>query len=197
MQVKAEKGIQVMSTIVQRRAPLIFTALAASCLIAACGSASSSSSTTRSSSAAASTSATANGARGNLSAFRNCLKQHGVTLPTRRPGSRPPAGTGGGFFGGGAGGGGFAARNPKLAAAVRACGGFRGGRRLRLSHAAIANYVACVRQHGYHLPNPNFSGKGPVFPAGIRTNPTFHAASRACQNLLIAPRTGTAITARS
>ncbi len=90
--------------------------------------------------------------------------------------------------GGGPGaGGGFLASNPKAAAAFRACGGGRfrgGGRRFQLSHAAITSYVACVRQHGYNLPNPNFSGKGPVFPAGIRTNPKFLAASRSCQTLL-------------
>ena len=94
-----------------------------------------------------------------------------------------------GFFGGG----GFA-NNPKLRAAFQACGakfGFgAGGRgfRGRLSHTAITKYVTCVRQHGYNLPSPNFSGKGPVFPAKIRTNPKFQAASRACQSLLAPPR---------
>jgi hypothetical protein len=96
-----------------------------------------------------------------------------------------------GFFGGG---GGFAA-NPKLRAAFQACGarfgfgaGARGGFRARLSHTAITKYVACVRQHGYNLPNPNFSGKGPVFPANIRSNAKFQAASRACQSILAPPR---------
>lgn len=90
-----------------------------------------------------------------------------------------------GFFGGG----GFAA-NPKLQAAFQACGarsGFGaggGGSRRRLSRTAITKYVACVRQHGYNLPNPNFSGTGPVFPANIRGNAKFQAASRACQSLL-------------
>jgi len=93
-----------------------------------------------------------------------------------------------GFFGGR----GFAA-NPKLRAAFQACGarfGVGGGGRFRgrLSRTAITKYVACVRQHGYNLPNPNFSGKGPVFPANIRTNAKFQAASRACQSLLLPPR---------
>ena len=91
------------------------------------------------------------------------------------------------------GGRGFAT-NPKLRAAFQACGaqfGFGGGRfRGRLSRTAITKYVTCVRQHGYDLPNPNFSGKGPVFPANIRTNAKFQAASRACQSLLV-PRRGT------
>ena len=48
--------------------------------------------------------------------------------------------------------------------------------------------MTCVRQHGYNLPNPNFSGKGPVFPANIQNNAKFQAASRACQSLLVPPR---------
>jgi hypothetical protein len=46
-----------------------------------------------------------------------------------------------------------------------------------------------VRQHGYpEMPNPNFSGKGSVFPANIRTNPKFQAASRSCQSILVPAR---------
>jgi hypothetical protein len=41
------------------------------------------------------------------------------------------------------------------------------------------------------MPAPNFSGKGAVFPANIRSNAKFQAASRACQNLLVPPRGGT------
>jgi hypothetical protein len=94
-----------------------------------------------------------------------------------------------GFFGSG----GFA-NNPKLRAAFQACGakfgfGARGrGFRGRLSHTAITKYVTCVRQHGYNLPNPNFSGKGPVFPANIQNNAKFQAASKACQSLLVPAR---------
>jgi hypothetical protein len=97
-----------------------------------------------------------------------------------------------GFFGGG----GFAA-NPKLRAAFQACGarfGFGGGRRFQISRSAITKYVTCVRQHGYNLPNPNFSGKGPVFPSNIRKNAKFQAASRACQSLLASPRPSGAST---
>jgi hypothetical protein len=175
-------------------------------LIAACGSASSSNNTTTSST----TSAAAGGAGGAPNAARRaalaaCLKQHGVTLPARPPGGSggPPPGSSGstgtngtgttprrGFFGGG---GGFAA-NPKLRAALQACGGrfgFGGGQRFRPSRAVITQYVTCVRQHGYNLPSPNLSGKGPVFPSNIRGNAKFQSASRACQNLLAPPRGGT------
>jgi hypothetical protein len=136
-----------------------------------------------------------------------------VTLPPRPQGAPPGGGTGTtgtgttgrapgrGLFGGG---GGFA-NNPKLRAAFQACGarfGFHGGQgfRGRLSRTNITKYVTCVRQHGYNLPNPNFSGKGPIFPANIRNNAEFQAASRACQSLLVPPRstgsgTGTGTTA--
>jgi hypothetical protein len=94
-----------------------------------------------------------------------------------------------GFFGGGGN------ISPKMRAAFQACGakfffgcGARGGFRGRLSHTAITKYVTCVRQHGYNLPNPNFSGKGPIFPANIQSNAKFQAASKACQSLLIPAR---------
>jgi hypothetical protein len=198
--------------------------------LAACGSASSSSSTTSSTtaSASASGSGSSSGAAGGgaNSARRaqlvSCLKAHGVTLPSRPPGGgAPPAGGGSGsgtgttgtgtgttprrgfFFGGGG------ARNisPKMQAAFKACGaqfGFRGGAGRgfggRISHTAITNFVTCVKQHGYNLPAPNFSGKGPIFPRNIETNAKFQAAAKSCQHLLIPPRpsggsgTGTSTT---
>jgi hypothetical protein len=191
--------------------------LALGVLIGACGSASSSSSTSTASTAANGGTGTASaggGAAGanpaRRAALTACLKQHGVTLPSR-PAGAPPGGSGTGTGGGGTGtgtgtngtgttpgrrfffgGGGFAA-NPKVRSALQACGakfGFRGGAgaRARLSHTVITKFVTCVRQHGYNLPNPNFSGKGPIFPASIQTNPKFQAASRACQNLLVPTR---------
>jgi len=44
--------------------------------------------------------------------------------------------------------------------------------------------MTCVRQHGYSLPKPNFSGKGAVFPASVQSNPKFKSANRTCQSLL-------------
>lgn len=191
-------------------------------LIAACGSASSRSGSAGATSSTSTTASAAGGAPSSSqrTALSACLKQHGVTLPSRPAGAPPggapggaPPGSGGpngtgtgtngtgttprrGFFGGG---GGFA-NNPKLRAAFQACGakfGFRGGQgfRGRLSRTNITKYVTCVRQHGYNLPNPNFSGKGPIFPANIRNNAKFQAASRPCQSLLVPPRpTGTSTT---
>jgi hypothetical protein len=168
-------------------------AMALAAFVAACGSSSpSNSSTTTSASAGSKTSRTALAA---------CLKQHGVSLPTNgfRPGSGGPPTGGSGSSGpppGGApsgsgvpgGGGGFRS-NAKFQAALKACGanfpaggagGFRGRPGGTFSHTAIDKYVACVRNRGYDLPNPNFSGKGSIFPAKIRSNTKFQAASKAC-----------------
>jgi hypothetical protein len=194
-----------------RGALFITLTLALGCVIAACGSASSSSSTTSSSASSGSsgtTTTTAATGSARRTALAACLKRHGVTLPSRpagapsggAPGGAPGSGTGTGTTGSGTtprrgffGGGGGFANNPKLQAAFKACGanfGFRGGGNFagRLSHTAVTKYVTCVRQHGYNLPNPNFSGKGPIFPANIRTNQKFIAASKPCQSLLIPPR---------
>ena len=210
------KGKVLKRKLIQVRSGRIAVAvvtLAAGCLVAACGSASSSSPSTSSTTASASASGSsgssaAGGATGSARRAQlvACLKSHGVTLPSRPAGSGPPPGApgagGGGtgtstaprrnfFFGGGG------ARNisPKMQAAFKACGaqfGFRGGAgggfRGRLSRTNITKYVTCVRQHGYNLPNPNFSGKGPIFPANIQSNAKFQAASKACQNLLVPPR---------
>jgi hypothetical protein len=194
------------------RTAVAVVTLAAGCLIAACGSASSSGNSTSSTAASASSSRSSSAVGGATGSARRtqlvaCLKSHGVTLPSRRPGSGPPPGGGAGGGGTGTGTGtsttprrnfffGGGARNisPKMQAAFKACGaqfGFRGGAggfRGRLSHTAITKYVTCVRQHGYKLPNPNFSGKGPIFPANIQSNAKFQGASKACQNLLIPPR---------
>ena len=199
-----------------RRVAVALVTLVAGGALAACGSASSSSGTTSSTTASASASGSGSGTApggGPNSARRthlvSCLKAHGVTLPSRPPGSPPPGGgsaggsgtgttgtgtsttPGRGFFFGGGG-----ARNisPKTQAAFKACGadfGFRGragGFGGRISHTAINNFVTCVKQHGYKLPAPNFSGKGPIFPRNIETNAKFQAASKACQHLLIPAR---------
>ena len=204
-----------------RRALFTVAVIALGCLITACGSASSASSSGSASTTTTTASAAAGGGGTGPGSARRaalvaCLKQHGVTLPARPPGSGGGSSSGGGSGTGTTGtggtgttgtgttgtgttrrrgflfgGGGFAA-NPKMRAALQACGarfGF-GGRRFRgtIARTAITKYVTCVRQHGYNLPNPNFSGKGPVFPANIRSNAKFQAASRACQTLLVPPR---------
>jgi hypothetical protein len=166
-------------------------------LLAACGSSASSSSTSASARAAATTGTSRFAAdRAKLVA---CLKQHGVTSPSRpgrfRHQSTPGGGQSGsggppsgGFGGGGAFGGRFRA-NPKLQSAFKACAGdFPRGRfatRGTSRQTEVAKFVTCVRRHGYDLPKPNFSGTGPVFPSNIQPNPKFRAASRSCAKLLV------------
>ena len=191
-----------------RRVLVALLALAAGLGIAACGSSSNSSSTSNSASVSGGTSTNANFAA-RRTALVACLKAHGVTLPNGGrfgPGAGgPPPGGGTGtnptpgagrFLFGGGGGGGAArfANNPKLAAAFQACGGRVGGGRFRggagLGRTRITQFVACVRKNGFNLPTPNFSGNGPVFPANLRTNAKFLAASQACASILTAPRPG-------
>ena len=97
--------------------------------------------------------------------------------------------------------GGRFAGNSKDAAAFKACGadftgGFGGGGIARPSagfsassaadRAAVTKYVACVRSHGFDLPNPNLTGKGPVFSTTQvnRSSAKFIAANSACESLL-------------
>ena len=200
-----------------RRGAFVLGALVATLAIAACGS---SSTTSSGGSAAASASSTTSSGSGSGSGrggfFRNpaeraklvtCLKQHGVTLPSRPPGAGAPPGAGSssgsssgsattpgggggfggrrrGFFGGGAG------ANPKFQAALKACGvNFRGGAGFNPAarKAEVNKFVTCVAQHGYKLPKPNFSGNGPVFPRNIESNSKFQAASKACAGDLRPP----------
>ncbi|MGX6446822.1 hypothetical protein ACVU7I_01950, partial [Patulibacter sp. S7RM1-6] len=92
-----------------------------------------------------------------------------------------------------------AAERKKLQAALKACGGDRaggqraGGRGGRTPNVkdpsyqkAIRAYVACVRKKGFDLPDPDFSGKGPVFDSDEvdQTDATFRKASAACQSTL-------------
>jgi hypothetical protein len=125
---------------------------------------------------------------GRFAALRECLKKDGVTLPERKPGQR------GGFLGGGAAGG------PQLPAGVsraqfeadlKKCGGFGRGRipgqGTRFSGAAakqaLAKFAACMRANGVNVPEPNTSGKGPIFDTkGLdTTGATFRNAERKCR----------------
>jgi hypothetical protein len=170
----------------------------ASLLLAACGSSStSSSSTSTTAGASASTStpttpsttarAKAPGA-GRFTALRECLQKNGITLPKRTPGQQRPPGAGG--FLGGAGGG---TELPKgmtrtqYQAALKKCGAAAfAGRSGRASNPvfrqALAKFVACMRENGIKLPEPNTSGKGPVFnTSAVNTTGTkFKAAEAKC-----------------
>ncbi len=206
-----------MSVHLIRRGAFVLGAVLATVAIAACGSSSTTSSSGSAVASASSTTSSGSASGSGRASFRNpaeraklvaCLKQHGVTLPSRPPGAGGPPGSGpgsgsssgssttprgGGGFGGRRRGffGGGAGANPKFQAALKACGvNFRGGG-ARFNPAArkaeVNKFVACVAQHGYKLPKPNFSGSGPVFPRNIESNPKFQAASKACASDLRPP----------
>lgn len=95
----------------------------------------------------------------------------------------------------------------KLQKAMEKCGGQapganrRGGpagarQRPDVNSAAyrktINAYVTCVRKNGYDLPDPDFSGDGPIFdPKEVdQQDATFKKASKACQSTLQTPRSG-------
>ena len=82
------------------------------------------------------------------------------------------------------GGGGFAGGGGLARTGGSGAGGFNA--KSAADRQAVDKYVACVRQHGFDLPAPNFSGTGPVFStAKVDTHSAkFAAASKACQSLL-------------
>ena len=52
----------------------------------------------------------------------------------------------------------------------------------------VNEYVACVRENGYELGEPNFSGEGPVFEKAESESAEFKKASAQCQELLGGPQ---------
>jgi hypothetical protein len=171
----------------------------ASLALAACGGSSSGSSATKSSSTAASRSAStappgqAFGAlRKRFTALRECLRKEGITLPKRTPGQAPGKG-------GLLGGGGVSPLLPagvsraKYEAALKKCGGGFprggfGGPGGRFSSPvvkqALKRFAACMRTNGVDVPEPNTSGKGPIFNTkGVSTSSAkFTAAENACRS---------------
>lgn len=151
--------------------------------LCACGGGSSSSASNNSSST------TANAGPGGLQLTadqRSCVEGKDVTIPSPGAGGQPPSG---GPPAAGANGQDF----QNLQQALKDCGvslpnGPQGGGNFDPSavREQISQYVACVRQNGYDLPNPNTSGNGPVFDSSKvnQNDPKFKAASAKCQNLL-------------
>ena len=135
--------------------------------------------------------------RAAAQAYRTCLTQHGVTLPTRptQPpnataptGSGPATGNGGGF------GGGLRAviADPANKAAVDACrsllpeGGFGNGGNAGGRGQALQAYFSCLTDNGVTVPT-TVAGSPP--PSIDRTTPAFAAANAKCRVLL--PQRGT------
>lgn len=80
-----------------------------------------------------------------------------------------------------------------LMAACDVCDDFIGGR--PLGHGGedrtavddrLVNFAKCVRDNGYKLPDPDFSGtSGDIFPGLDRQNPDYQAAEQVCEDLLV------------
>jgi hypothetical protein len=148
------------------------------------------------SAANASSAAPSSASGGGLQAYRDCLSQHGVTLPARSRNqsngsnssdsgsdqSGAPRGNGNGGFNGQ-----FSlppgVDQATFNAAQQACanlrptgggGGARGG-------AAAAAYRSCLADHGVTVPSTSSGGP----PSSIdRNDPNFAAANQACRALL-------------
>lgn len=54
----------------------------------------------------------------------------------------------------------------------------------------VKEYVACVRENGYELAEPDFSGEGPIFDKAESESAAFKKASEQCQSLLGGPQSG-------
>jgi hypothetical protein len=71
-------------------------------------------------------------------------------------------------------------------------GGPGGGARPNVNSAAfkkqVKEYVACVRENGYELAEPDFSGEGPIFEKSESESAAFKKASEQCQGLLGGPQ---------
>lgn len=158
----------------------------AALLLTACGG-SSKGSTSAGAKKTASGTASQPGAR--AAALRTCLQKAGITLPERKPGQGGTPGAGGPLGGGAPG---EATKLPngvsraQLQAALKKCGGGQfpqGGKGFAAAGAErFAKFAACMRKNGVKLPQPDTSGKGPIFNTkGIDTkSAAFKAANAKC-----------------
>jgi hypothetical protein len=143
---------------------------------------------------------------------RQCLKEKGVELPEFKSGEGPqrfqqgemPEGaeppTGGAMPEGGPPGMAMSEQNKE---AFEECGvevpefkmgpgGTQAGGGPMVNSAAfrkqVKEYVACVRENGYELAEPDFSGEGPIFEKSESESEAFKQASEKCQDLLGGPQ---------
>jgi hypothetical protein len=115
-----------------------------------------SASVSASASASASGKGSASGAQ-DMTAYRDCLSQHGLKLPSfsGRPSGRPSGSGRPGGFGGGFGG---ASADPATQKALQACESLRpqfNGRRGGGDNSAYQAFTSCLKDHGVTLPTPS------------------------------------------
>jgi hypothetical protein len=175
-------------------------------VLAGCGGSSGGDSTETSTTASA---GSGNGAFAISAEAKACLKEKGVELPEGKggqggppEGGEPPAAGGkveggempeGGPPAGGTGG----EESEEMKKAFEECGvetpefkggpgGTTGGPNMNSAafKKQVKEYVACVRENGYELPEPNFSGEGPVFEKSESESAAFKKASAKCSSLL-------------
>jgi len=173
------------------RAGIITFGFAGALLVGACSGSSSHAATAAAASSAAPSSASGAG----FQAYRDCLSQHGVTLPARNRNQSDRSDSGSDSAGprNGSGGGGFNGQfslppgvdQSTFTAAQQACanlrptgnGGGGGGR----GGAAAAAYRSCLADHGVAVPSTSSGGPPPSID---RNDPTFAAANQVCRALL-------------
>ncbi|MEA2153025.1 MAG: hypothetical protein QOI18_1258 [Solirubrobacteraceae bacterium] len=173
--------------------PLLALCVLAACVaLAACGSSGSGSSSAANTSSSSASKAGGQGSS-RFTALRSCLQKQGITLPAPPSGgTRPQGGPGAGAPGGGPRG----LQPPQgvsqaqFEAALKKCGGGKppqgagGAINSASARAGLVKYASCLRQNGINVPEPNTTGKGPVFSTkGIDTSSSrFKAAQSKCQS---------------
>lgn len=194
-------------TTAQRAGASVAVLASAALLLAACSSGSSGSPSADAKASGSASAAASASASGSMEAYRDCLSQHGVDLPsfaprTGRPSGRPsgmPSGrpSGGGGFGG-FGGFGGASADPRTQAAMQACASLRpqfsgrgGAGGAGGDSSAFQAFTSCLKDHGVTLPSSSASpgatgrSRGGMFGAGLNTSdPKVAAAYNTCKALL-------------
>jgi len=181
-------------------ATLLALAALGALVLAGCGGSSGGSETATAASASGSSSDQGEGPGGfQMSAeTTECLQEQGVNLPEPGEGGGPPEGEGAPPAGeppaGGEAPGFGGAQSEEMQEAFEACGieapqGGPGGAPDTDSASfreSVKEYAACVRENGYDMPEPDFSGDGPVFDESEvdREDPDFKSASAKCQDAL-------------
>jgi hypothetical protein len=178
-----------------------------SLVLVGCGGSGGGSSTATSTTSTTASSGEGKGGMFNISEeAKACLKEKGVELPGFKGGEGGPPSSGEKPEGGelperGEGGppGGFGGEgSEEMKKAFEECGverpEFKGGAGGKPSTNSAAfkkqvnEYVACVRENGYELGEPNFSGEGPIFEKAESESAEFKKASAQCQELLGGPQ---------
>jgi hypothetical protein len=184
----------------------VLALVAAALVLVGCGGSSGASSTETTTTASSSKQGGPGGMFNISEEAKTCLKEKGVELPGFKGGEGGPPSTGEKPEGGempkrGEGGppGGFGGEgSEEMKKAFEECGveapEFKGGvgGKPNTNSAAfkkqVNEYVACVRENGYELGEPNFSGEGPVFEKAESESAEFKKASAQCQELLGGPQ---------